>query len=166
MVPTKKVESFDIVISSLAFHYIPSFEDVLCKVSKCLVNGGDFIFSVEHPIFTAQGPQDWYYDNSGNRLHWPVDQYFNEGVRKAVFLGEEIVKYHKTITTYINNLIKAGFEITGLVEPQPAEELLNTIPEMSDETQKTNDAAYIIKKTLHKLYGECRIGLFRFCYHI
>ncbi len=130
------VDSFDIVISSLAFHYIPSFEDILCKVSKCLINGGDFVFSVEHPIFTAQGPQDWYYDNQGTPLHWPVDQYFNEGVRKAVFLGEEVVKYHKTLTTYINNLIKAGFEITGLVEPKPAEYLLNSIPEMSDELRR------------------------------
>lgn len=130
------VDSFDIVISSLAFHYIPSFEDILCKVSKCLINGGDFVFSIEHPIFTAQGPQDWYYDNQGTPLHWPVDQYFNEGDRKAVFLGEEVVKYHKTLTTYINNLIKAGFEITGLVEPKPAEYLLNSIPEMSDELRR------------------------------
>ena len=129
--------SFDVVISSLAFHYIESFEDILSKISKCLSNGGDFVFSVEHPIFTAQGKQDWYYDNQGNRLHWPVDQYFTEGIRKAVFLGEEVIKYHKTLTTYLNCLIKAGFEITGLVELRPAEDLLYTIPEMLDELRRS-----------------------------
>lgn len=128
--------SFDVVISSLVLHYIQSFENILNKISKCLSNGGDFVFSVEHPIFTAQGLQDWYYDNNGNRLHWPVDQYFTEGIRKAKFLGEEVIKYHKTLTTYLNSLIKAGFEITGIVEPEPAENLLYTVPGMLDELRR------------------------------
>ena len=128
--------SFDVIISSLVFHYIQSFEDILGKISKCISNGGEFVFSVEHPIFTAQGPQDWYYDDKGNILHWPVDQYFTEGVRKASFLGEEVIKYHRTLTTYLNSLIKAGFEITGLVEPKPAENLLYTIPGMLDELRR------------------------------
>jgi SAM-dependent methyltransferase len=112
-------ESFEVVISSLALHYIKSFEDVLDRVYKCLSTGGDFVFSVEHPIFTAQGPQDWYYDDKGNILHWPVDHYFTEGIRNAKFLGEEVIKYHRTLTTYLNSLIRKGFEITGVVEPKP-----------------------------------------------
>jgi ubiquinone/menaquinone biosynthesis C-methylase UbiE len=126
-------ESFDVVISSLALHYVKSFEDVLVRVYKCLSKGGDFVFSVEHPIFTAQGPQDWYYDGKGNILHWPVDHYFTEGIRNAKFLGEEVIKYHRTLTTYLNSLIKLGFEITGVVEPKPAENMLNTVPGMLDE---------------------------------
>ncbi|WP_213997392.1 class I SAM-dependent methyltransferase [Tepidanaerobacter syntrophicus] len=129
-------ESFDVVISSLALHYIKSFEDVLDRVYKCLSRGGDFIFSVEHPIFTAQGPQDWYYDDKGNILHWPVDHYFTEGIRNAKFLGEEVIKYHRTLTTYLNSLIKIGFEITGVVEPEPAENMLNTVPGMLDELRR------------------------------
>lgn len=128
--------SFDVVISSLAFHYIESFQDILSKINKCLSSGGDFVFSVEHPVFTAQGTQDWYYDNKGNPIHWPVDKYFTEGVRKSVFLGEEVIKYHKTLTTYLNDLIKAGFEITGIVEPRPAEGLLYTVHGMLDELRR------------------------------
>jgi hypothetical protein len=94
------------------------------------------VLSVEHPIFTAQGPQDWHYDDKGNRQHWPVDQYFTEGVRNATFLGEEVMKYHKTLTTYLNCLIKAGFEITGLVEPKPSENLLFTVPGMLNELRR------------------------------
>jgi SAM-dependent methyltransferase len=130
------VNSFDVVISSLAFHYIQSFEDILNKIGICLSNGGDFVFSVEHPIFTAHGTQDWYYDNQGTLLHWPVDRYFTEGIRKANFLGEEVIKYHKTLTTYLSSLIKAGFEIIGLVEPKPAENLLYTVPGMLDELRR------------------------------
>jgi ubiquinone/menaquinone biosynthesis C-methylase UbiE len=128
--------TFDIVISSLALHYIEAFDDVVNKVNRCLSAGGEFIFSVEHPVFTAQGVQDWFYNQEGERLHWPVDRYFYEGMRKAVFLGEEVVKYHRTLTTYVNNLIQAGFEITGLVEPQPADHLLHTVPNMQEELRR------------------------------
>lgn len=129
-------DSFEVVISSLAFHYVQSFEDILRKVSNCLSKGGEFIFSVEHPIFTAYGTQDWYYDNQGNPLHWPVDKYFTEGLRKTNFLGEEVIKYHRTLTTYLNSLIKLGFEITGLIEPKPAENLLYTVPGMLEELRR------------------------------
>ncbi len=129
-------DSFDVVISSLAFHYIESFDNIACKVSHCLATGGDFVFSVEHPIFTAYGTQDWYYDEQGNRLHWPVDRYFSEGMRQAIFPGEEVQKYHKTLTTYLNGLLKAGFEITGVVEPMPPENLLASIPGMLEELRR------------------------------
>ena len=125
---TFPADTFDVVISSLAFHYLKSFDDISLKIYKSLVANGTFIFSVEHPIFTASGKQDWYYDDNGNILHWAVDRYFTEGIRKTSFLGEEVIKYHRTLTTYITSLLKAGFEIIDLVEPQPNEESLETIP--------------------------------------
>ena len=128
-------DSFDVVISSLAFHYIESFEQICKNVRQCLVSGGDFVFSVEHPIFTAQGMQDWSYDEAGNRLHWPVDRYFDEDQRSSIFLGEEVIKYHKTLTSYLNTLLKNNFEIMSIVEPEPAEELLD-IPYMQDELRR------------------------------
>lgn len=129
-------DSFDVVISSLAFHYLSSFEGIVNKISQCLINGGDLVFSVEHPVFTAQGKQDWYYDLQGDPLHWPVDHYFSEGQRRSIFLGEEVVKYHRTLTTYVNSLTKAGFEITGLVEPKPTENMLRSVPGMLEELRR------------------------------
>jgi hypothetical protein len=95
-----------------------------------------FIFSVEHPVFTAQGPQDWHYDIGGNILHFPVDNYFYEGERKAVFLGEEVVKYHKTLTTYLNGLLRTGFHIAAVEEPMPSKHLLDMVPGMKDELRR------------------------------
>lgn len=127
---------FDIIISSLTFHYLESFDNICRKINTTLTLGGSFVFSVEHPIFTAYGNQDWYYDQAGNRIHWPVDRYFTEGRRTAVFLGEEITKYHKTLTTYINGLIQNGFEICELIEPQPDPTMLESIPGMKDELRR------------------------------
>ncbi len=128
--------SFDVVLSSLAFHYLPSFEDIVRKVRGFLSADGDFVFSAEHPVFTAYGSQDWYYDANGQILHFPVDNYFIEGERKAIFLGEEVTKYHRTLTTYINTLIRYGFAITGVVEPQPSEKLLQSVPGMVNELRR------------------------------
>lgn len=128
--------SFDIVISSLAFHYIESFESICQKVNRCLTPGGSFVFSVEHPVFTACGTQNWYDDAQGNHLHWPVDRYFTEGIRETDFLGESVLKYHKTLTTYLNTLLQNGFEIREIIEPQPDEHLLQTVPGMADELRR------------------------------
>lgn len=87
---------FDVVISSLAFHYIKSFEAVCRKVYQCLKPAGSFVFSVEHPIFTSRNEQDWHCDDQGNRLHWPVDHYQSEGLRETTFLTENVIKYHRT----------------------------------------------------------------------
>jgi len=128
--------SFDVVISSLAFHYIESFGEVCARVNKCLTEGGDFIFSCEHPIFTAEGSQNWYTDENGKLLFWPVDNYFEEGKRIANFLGEEVVKYHRTVTGYMNALLDNGFCITGFSEPEPDPEMLKRYPEFKDELRR------------------------------
>lgn len=128
--------SFDVVISSLALHYIESFEAICEKVNRILTPDGVFVFSVEHPVFTAQGTQDWHYDTDGNKLHWPVDRYFTEGLRTASFLGEDVTKYHKTLTTYVNSLLETGFELVRLVEPEPDAAMLASHPDMPDELRR------------------------------
>ncbi|WP_248925332.1 class I SAM-dependent methyltransferase [Paenibacillus hamazuiensis] len=129
-------QEFDVVISSLAFHYVERFEEVCRKVHRFLTPGGSFVFSVEHPVFTALAAQDWHYGPQGERLHWPVDNYQSEGLRHTSFLGSEVTKYHRTVATYLNALIDAGFRIRRLSEPQPAQELLAQHPEMRDETRR------------------------------
>lgn len=128
-------EAFDVVISSLALHYIDDFAAVCRGVNRCLRPGGTFVFSAEHPIFTAYGSQDWIYGEDGKILHWPVDRYFEEGPRDAVFLGEHVVKQHKTLTTYLNGLLTHGFRIQAVVEPRPDPEMME-IPGMADELRR------------------------------
>lgn len=129
-------QSFDVVISSLAFHYTPDFDLICRKIHDFLTPGGDFVFSAEHPVFTAQGPQDWIYDNNGLPLHWPVDNYFSEGQREACFLGKTVVKYHRTLSTYLNGLLTNGFQIKAVVEPKPDQHMLDSIPGMLDELRR------------------------------
>ena len=127
--------SFDVVLSSLALHYVASFTDMARKIYRWLAPGGDFVFSIEHPIFTAYGNQDWYRDAEGNILHFPVDNYFFEGVREAVFLGERVTKYHHTLMTVLDGLLACGFTLRRVVEPQPPARMLD-MEGMRDELRR------------------------------
>ncbi len=129
-------DSFDVILSSLAFHYIKSFDEICKKANIFLAKGGKFVFSVEHPIFTSEGSQKWILDESGEILHWAVDNYFYEGERKADFLGEDVIKYHKTLTTYLNGLLQNGFSIENIIEPKPDESMIKNIPGMKDEMRR------------------------------
>ncbi|WP_343701046.1 class I SAM-dependent methyltransferase [Chitinophaga sp.] len=128
--------AFDVVISSLALHYVEDFKKVCHRLYQCLAPGGHFVLSVEHPVFTARPEQDWYYNKEGARLHWPVDDYQQQGLRQTRFLDSDVIKYHRTAETYINTLLDAGFKLTRLCEPQPAPEVLQRYPEMKDETRR------------------------------
>lgn len=127
--------TFDVILSSLAFHYIEDFESLVVNISKWLKQGGTLVFSVEHPVFTSYGTQDWYYDSSGEILHFPVDNYYYEGRREAIFLGEPVTKYHRTLTTYLNTLLQNGFELQHIIEPQPPEDMLE-LDGMKDEMRR------------------------------
>lgn len=127
---------FDVALSSLALHYVEHFDAVCRKVHRSLTPDGAFVLSVEHPVFTALAAQDWFYGPQGERLHWPVDHYQDEGPREARFLDNDVVKYHRTVATHINALIDAGFRITKLSEPQPTQEALDRHPDMRDETRR------------------------------
>ncbi|WP_212004066.1 bifunctional 2-polyprenyl-6-hydroxyphenol methylase/3-demethylubiquinol 3-O-methyltransferase UbiG [Chitinophaga sp. HK235] len=128
--------AFDVVISSLALHYVEHYDVVCRKVFNCLAAGGSFVFSTEHPVFTARAAQDWYYDAAGNRLHWPVDHYQEEGRRVTRFLDNDVVKYHRTVATLLNGLLAAGFRITQVEEPPPSPSVLEKYPEMKDELRR------------------------------
>src|SRR4051812_41233054 len=52
--------SFDLVVSTLALHYIADYPALMRHVAGWLRPGGRLAFSVEHPIFTASGTSDWY----------------------------------------------------------------------------------------------------------
>lgn len=132
---TLEPDSFDVVFSSLALHYVKDYEQLVQHIANWLTKGGNFVFSVEHPIFTSYGNQDWYYDENGNILHFSVDRYFYEGQREAVFLQEKVVKYHRTLTTYLETLMKHGFMIQHVVEPQPPLEMMD-MEGMKDEMRR------------------------------
>ena len=46
-----------------------------------------------------------------------------------------MIKYHRTLTTIVGALFASGMRLTGLVEPQPPEDMLD-LPGMRDEMRR------------------------------
>jgi SAM-dependent methyltransferase len=127
--------SFDIAYSSLALHYIEDLAGLLAKVHRALVPGAHLIFSVEHPIYTSPTSPGWSTDADGRKT-WPVDGYQVEGPRKTDWLAKGVVKQHRTIGTYLNLLIRHGFEISHVEEWSPTDDQIAARPELAEERQR------------------------------
>lgn len=155
--------SLDLVLSSLSLHYAADYPAVVEKVRRWLSPGGMFVFTVEHPVFTADGSQDWVYGENGEIDHFPVDNYYFEGPRTTHFLGETMTKYHRTVTTYVETLLEYGFTLRHLREPMPPESM-RSLPGMADEMRRPMMLILAAELTampdaeltaLHKLYNDC-----------
>ncbi len=72
--------TYDLVYSSLAFHYIADFPTLLAAIGHGLTPDGKLVFSIEHPIFMAPRQPGWLTDGQG-RKRWPVDSYQRQGAR-------------------------------------------------------------------------------------
>jgi SAM-dependent methyltransferase len=125
----------DLVVSSLMLHYVRDYPAIVSRVSSWLAPGGRFVFSVEHPICTAL-LAGWYQHNDGSRFHWPVDRYREEGERRHHWFVDGVIKYHRTVETYVNTLLEAGLTIERLLEPEPTGAALAERPELADDRRR------------------------------
>jgi ubiquinone/menaquinone biosynthesis C-methylase UbiE len=118
-----KAETFDLVVSSLAFHYIKDIQELFQKTHHWLKPEGILLFSIEHPISTSsQGiHHGWIKDSSGKKLYWPLDCYQQEGIRESHWFVEGVIKYHRTLSTLMNSLLNSGFTIRAVEEPVASE---------------------------------------------
>jgi ubiquinone/menaquinone biosynthesis C-methylase UbiE len=128
-------DSFDVVYSSLALHYIENLSGLISQVHRSLVPGGALVFSVEHPIFTAPSEPNWSINAAGCKV-WLVDGYLDEGPRSTNWLARGVIKQHRTLATYINMLIGLGFSILHIEEWGPTEEQIAAQPNWADERQR------------------------------
>jgi 2-polyprenyl-3-methyl-5-hydroxy-6-metoxy-1,4-benzoquinol methylase len=111
-------EEFDLVVSSLALHYVADLKNVLEKIYHCLKDNGFLIFSQEHPIATAKKVSNgWAKDENGKKIHWILDNYNDEGIRKQNWFIDDVIKYHRTTSNIVNTLIDTGFKIVKVLEP-------------------------------------------------
>lgn len=127
--------SFDLVYSSLALHYIEGYDAVCAGVRRLLTPGGRFVFSVEHPIYTAPQNPGFQTAPNGNTL-WPLNTYFVEGPRVTDWITPGVIKQHRTLTTYVQGLLAQGFQLYCLVEWGPAPEQIAENPDWADEIHR------------------------------
>lgn len=128
---------FDVVVSSLAIHYVEDYKGLVCNVYNLLNKNGVFVFSQENPLNTCfSGGSRWTKDENGNKLCANISNYSTDGERESVWFVDKVKKYHRTFSTIINTLIECGFVIERLAEPVPTKETLDKYPEYRDLIHK------------------------------
>ena len=69
-------------------------------------------------------------------LYFPVDRYYYEREGEAGFLGERVIKYHRTLTAHLKVLLKDSLGIEDFVELAAASENVRDLPGMEDEMRR------------------------------
>ena len=130
-------EHFDIIVSSLAFHYVEDFRALINNIYRLLNDGGVLLFSQEHPFNTCfSDGSRWTTDENGQKLFANISNYSIDGERESTWFVERVKKYHRTFSTIINTLINSGFQINKLIEPVPTSKMFNDYLEYKDLLHK------------------------------
>jgi len=127
--------TFDLIYSSLAFHYVRDLPQLLRVIRAALAPGGRLVFSIEHPIYMASTRPGWLTTEDGRRV-WALDSYQIEGKRETDWLAKGVVKYHRTMGTLINALITARFAVQRVEDWGPTEADLARQPTLAEEVDR------------------------------
>lgn len=131
---------FDLIYSSLAFHYIKDFDAFAKDMFSVLNEGGQVLFSQEHPIVTAtiDGKGHFNKNIKGKRISYTFSNYNEPGERRIHWYVDGVVKHHRTFSNVINALTKAGFIIEEVCEPVPEDWAIEKLPTIVKEYIKPN----------------------------
>jgi 2-polyprenyl-3-methyl-5-hydroxy-6-metoxy-1,4-benzoquinol methylase len=128
--------AFDLVVSSLAFHYVEDFGGLIGRIVSWLGPSGRLVFSTEHPIYAARATDSgWTEDEQGNKA-WAIADYALEGLRERHWFVPGVRRYHRTMAAIFNMVIDAGMTIDRIYESHPSPEWLREHPEHAEELQR------------------------------
>ena len=135
----KLEERFDIVYSSLAFHYIEDFDLLLKNIHNLLKPNGILVFSQESPVNMATSKQEKDAKNKleiNGKLYHLLNGYCKEGEISVWWNDTFVTKYHRTYATIVNSLIKNNFEIIELKDSYASEEAIKLCPKYANQIDK------------------------------
>ncbi len=128
---------FDLVVSSLAFHYVEDYASLMGRIAAWLTPGGALVYSTEHPVFTARASDDgWVRNPNGDPQAWAIDRYNVEGRRVEHWFRSGVVKFHRTVSTLVTGLLDAGLSVDRVVEPSPTDAALKDHPDWLHELKR------------------------------
>jgi hypothetical protein len=117
---------FDGVVCFMALMDIPELMPTLQSVARILRPGGWFIFSILHPCFHTSESGEVETPEGVTRT---IRRYFAEGYwRSDTRTGPpgRVGAYHRTLSTYMNALTEAGFQVERACEPGGVTEVANS----------------------------------------
>ena len=136
--------SYDLIVSYLNQCDLENFNRNNEAVFRLLKPGGHFIVCNIHPMRSAVG--GWKKNAVGEKEHAVLDHYFEEGPRTWKMLDVDFTNFHRSLSTYMNAFLQAGFSLQQLIEPRPTNENIIAYPDIEDEIRVPNFIIYILEK--------------------
>lgn len=129
---------FDLVVSSLAFHYVEDFAVLAARIARWLTPGGLLVFSTEHPVFLSRATSDGWVETTGQSAApaWLLHRYGEEGPREEDWIVPGVRKVHRMLSTILNDLVAAGLTVERVLEPMPDAAMLDRHPEWERERHR------------------------------
>ncbi len=119
---------FDLVVSSMALMNVPQVEDAFREFARLLKPAGRLVFSLPHPCYPRRAGSRGV-SQEDEEGEWRLDYYqvsnYLEETMETVSIPDadghlqDVPTFHRTLTTYLGDLVGAGFVVDALIEPQP-----------------------------------------------
>ena len=84
--------------------------------------------------------------HGSEKLHYKLDDYFDETVRHLELSGGPVDNFHRTLSSYVNAFLDAGFIIEGIREPKPTDEQVARLPAIADNLRVPEFIVYLLRK--------------------
>lgn len=128
-------QKFDLVYSSLAFHYAENFNKLMEDIYSLLNEGGYLIYSQEHPIVTATMDCKGHHnmDENGNFISYTFSDYGKSGQRVGPWFVDGVINYHRSMGEIISTIAHTGFILKDMVEPAPEPWAIKEKPDLVKE---------------------------------
>jgi SAM-dependent methyltransferase len=111
--------SFDLVVSYITLIDIPDFRAAIREMARVVKPGGSLLIANLTGFTSACAAQGWVKDDSGEHLHYPVDNYLDEFSFWFEWSGIRIENWHRPLEAYMSAFLEAGLALKFFAEPGP-----------------------------------------------
>jgi trans-aconitate methyltransferase len=133
-------KKFDLIFSSLTFHYIEDWNKLFTNIYQLLNNGGKVVFSTHHPIkwgseVTKSKESNQFLlgytkNKDANKTYKVYGDYLNQyKINEKLFQQLEITHYNRPLSEMFRIFQATGFEVLQFLEPKAVEESKAIIPD-------------------------------------
>jgi ubiquinone/menaquinone biosynthesis C-methylase UbiE len=130
--------TFDAAVSFVALMDSPDYEGAIRELFRVLQKQGNLFFSISHPCFITKG-YGWIEDEKGNDVKITASDYFEDkswveywrfskGPAPKDIERFAVPRFPRTLSEYVNTLIKAGFILKRIKEPRPSQQMCKKHP--------------------------------------
>lgn len=121
--------AYDAAVCSLALMDIADLDACFAEIVRVVRPEGRVTITVTHPCF--QTPDSRWTGKAGGVVKREVRGYFREVFWRSdnpFGVRGQVGAYHRTLSTYVNALARAGLPIEQMSEPQPTDDVAARVP--------------------------------------